>query len=278
MFKYFDAHSHLNLKQFDEDREDQIKKLEELSIGTITVGVDFETSVQAVKIAENSKNIYACIGQHPTDTDEFFDFEKYKLLAENPKVVAIGECGLDYFRGATEEEKMKQKEIFQSQIKLALEADKPLMIHARPSQGTMNAYEEVLDILEGVLKDQPSLKGNFHFFVGDLAIAKRILAIGFTVSFDGPITFARDYDEVVKFLPLESILAETDAPFACPELVEGLAIDYEKKGISVPGRGKRNESSYVSEVVKKIALIRGEDFEQVRQALIQNTLRVFNIK
>ncbi|HEY4715435.1 MAG TPA: TatD family hydrolase [Candidatus Paceibacterota bacterium] len=291
MFKYFDAHSHLNLEQFDLDRAEQIKKLEENNIGTITIGVDKATSGMAVELAQKSDNLYAGIGLHPTDTDEDFDADYFEDLIKNPKVVCVGECGLDFFRlehfaakgssggqneasargrktpgGSVAEEKARQKEIFIKQIELALKYKKPLMLHCRPSKGTQDAYEDTLDILEkldfkGSLKSNFLLRGNAHFFVGDLKIAKRFLALNFTLSFPGIITFARDYDEVIKFLPLQNILSETDAPFATP----------------VPYRGKRNESSYVIEIVKKIAEIRGEEYEKVRIAMIENAKKLFKL-
>ena len=262
MFTYFDAHSHLNLPEFDKDRDEQITKLEENNIGTITIGVDKRTSAFAVMLAEQGKNLFAGIGLHPTDSEEDFDLAYFEALVKNPKAVCVGECGLDYFRDARQKE--RQKEIFIAQIELALKYGKPLMLHCRPSKGMMDAYEDALDILEGYkLKAQSTkLSGNAHFFVGNLSVAKRFLALGFSMSFPGIITFVRDFDEVIKFLPLESILSETDSPFASP----------------VPYRGKRNEPSYVVEVVKKIAEIRGEDFEKVRIAMVENAKKIFNLK
>ena len=258
MFKYFDVHSHLNLSQFDLDREDQINKLQDLEIGTIVVGTNKTKSEYAVELAGKNLNIWATIGQHPTDIDEEFDFNFFEKLAQNPRVVGVGECGLDYYREGFDKE--RQKEIFIQQIELALKYDKALMIHSRPSKGSMNAYEEVLDILENY--KERGVRANFHFFVGDVEIAKRALGLGFTMSFDGPITFSRDYDEVIKFIPLESILAETDAPFAAP----------------IPYRGQRCEPYHVIEIVKKIAEIKGEDLEKVRDQLVKNSFRVFGIK
>jgi TatD DNase family protein len=276
MFKYFDAHSHLNLPEFDVDREEQIKKLEKLNIGTITIGVDKATSGMAVELAQKSDNLYAGIGLHPTDSDEDFDNIYFEDLIKNLKVVCVGECGLDYFRlgktpgvkdaptpGVKESFKVKQKEIFIKQIDLALKYEKPLMLHCRPSKGTMDAYEDVLDLLEARSQELGAgvLRGNAHFFVGDIKIAERFMSLGFTMSFPGVITFARDYDEVIKFLPLTSILPETDAPFAAP----------------VPYRGQRNEPSYIIDVVKKIAEIKGEDYEYVRQVILKNIQNLFKI-
>ncbi len=263
-WNFFDIHSHLNLSPLLDDMEAVISHMREKGIGTITVGTDFEMSKKAIEISEKYPDIAvgATVGLHPNDNEEeIFDLEKYRELAKHPKVLAIGETGLDYFRMETgdgmEEKKEKQKELFKQHIELAVEFHKPLMIHARPSKGTMDAYEDVLDVLESYA----DLRANFHFFVGDISIAQRIVKNDWTVSFDGPITFARDYDEVIKFLPLESIMAETDAPFAAP----------------VPYRGKTCEPWMVEEVIKKIAEIKGIELETVQRQLVMNAQKVFNI-
>ena len=256
--KYIDIHSHFNLDQFDADRDDAIKKMEEKGVATICVGTDKKSSLFAIELAEKYESIYACVGQHPTDTEEAFDGSEFATMAEHPKVVAIGECGFDYFRSKTAEQVETQKALFIEQIKIAEMCDKPLMIHARPQKNSMDAYEDALE----ALSSHPNVKANFHFFVGDINIAKRIVERGYTVSYDGPITFSNDYDEVIKFLPLENIMAETDAPFAAP----------------APYRGKRCEPWMVEEVVKRIAEIKGLDLEIVQKAMLYNTKRVFGIE
>lgn len=263
-WNFFDVHSHLNLSPLSDNMEGVISRMREKGIGTITVGTDFEMSKKAIEVALKYPDIAvgATVGLHPNDNEEeIFDMEKYRELVKHPQVVAIGETGLDYFRmdaGADmEEKKEKQKKLFKQHIELAMEFDKPLMIHARPSKGTMDAYEDVLNILESY----SGLRANFHFFVGDISIAQRIVKNGWTASFDGPITFARDYDEVIRFLPLESIMAETDAPFAAP----------------VPYRGKTCESWMVEEVVKKIAEIKEMELETVKSQLLANTQKVFGV-
>ncbi len=268
--KYIDIHSHINLKPLSDNTEEVILRMREKGVGTITVGTDFEKSKMAIETAEKYPDVVlgATVGLHPNDNeDEEFDIEKYRELARNPKVVAIGETGIDYYRlpeSKDEIEKIKdqQKEIFKKHIELAIETNKPLMIHARPSKGTMDAYEDVLEILNSYfIIHNSALRANFHFFVGDISIAKRIVENGWTVSFDGPITFSRDYDEVIKFLPLESIMAETDAPFAAP----------------VPYRGKTCEPWMVEEVIKKIAEIKELNIEAVKTKLLENAERVFGI-
>lgn len=254
MPKYFDIHSHLNFKDYAGDLEEVIGRLWETETHTIVVGTDLESSRQAVELADKHNEIYACIGQHPVDSKtEHYDISKYSELVKNPKVVAIGECGMDFHHADKGQDYERQKKLFTDQIEFALKHDKPIMIHAR------DAYEEILEILEPMKGDK--LRGNVHFFAGSLEIAKRFINIGFTLSFTGVITFVRDYDEVIKGVQLTSIMSETDAPFVAP----------------VPYRGKRNEPSYVSEVVKKIAEIRGEDLETVKKALISNTCRMFGL-
>ena len=245
MPKYFDIHSHLNFPDYDQDREEVIARLKETETHTITVGTDFESSKWAVELTDQYEEIYACIGIHPIDAKNS-DISLFSDLAKHPKVVAIGECGLDFYHAKKSEDYERQKNLFLDQINFAIKYNKPLMIHAR------DAYEEILEILEQFKE----LRGNIHFFAGSLDIAKRFLQIGFTMSFTGVITFTHDYDEVIKNLPLNMIMSETDAPYVSP----------------VPYRGKRNEPSYVGEVVKKIAEIRGESEETVRVVLVNNAL------
>jgi TatD DNase family protein len=217
--KYFDIHSHLNLSPLSERKEEIIKTLEEKEIGTITVGTDFENSAQAVAIAIESDNLFVSVGLHPTEVmEKHFDLEEFRNLASKNKVVAIGECGLDYFRidandGTT---KNLQKEIFNKQIDLAIEKNLPLILHVRPQKGTMDAYEDVLDILES--RADQNIRGDVHFFVGTPEIAERFLKLGFYLSFTGVITFARDYDEVIRQTPIDRILTETDATSMSPSL------------------------------------------------------------
>lgn len=260
--KYIDIHSHINLEPLFSNKEEVIKKMKENEVGTIVIGTDFEMSEKAIEIAEKYYFIYAGVGLHPNDNlDETFDMGKYRLLAQHQKVVCIGETGLDYFRNEGENFKIRQKEIFKRHIELAIELNKPLMIHARPSKGSMDAYIDALDILEIYKKENSALHANFHFFVGDLEIAKRIIENNWTVSYDGPITFSHDYDEVIKFLPIENIMAETDAPFAAP----------------VPYRGKTCEPFMVIEVINKIAEIKGLDLEITTTQIRENAKRIFKI-
>ena len=259
--RYIDAHCHVQFEQYDEDRDALIEQMHEQCVAAVVVGCDMESSRKAVALAEEYEDIYAVVGIHPTDTDESFDTDDLFALAKNKKVVAIGECGLDYFRptAVEESEKERQKLAFSRQIALAAEIDKPLVIHARPSKGTQDAYHDVLEILTEAKEMYPNLRGDVHFFVGGTKEAEAFIALGFTLSFTAVITFARDYDDVIRAIPLTSILAETDAPYVAP----------------LSRRGQRNDPLAVIEVVEKIAEIRGEDPEAVRIALLANTHRLF---
>src|SRR3989344_6995283 len=185
MPKYFDIHSHLNASQYDEDREEVVKRLKDADTHTIVVGTDFESSQKAVELAEKYPEIYASVGVHPVDNmTETFQLTNFQTLITNPKVVAIGECGFDFYHAKKEADYDRQKKLFLDQLEFALIHDKPLMIHAR------DAYEELLEILEPLKKTHgEKLRGNIHFFAGDVATAKRFFDIGFTISFTGVITF-----------------------------------------------------------------------------------------
>lgn len=257
--KYFDIHCHIDDEKYDVDREEVIERLRESNTWATTIGTDLKSSTRAVGIAGQNEGVFACVGIHPRDrTDEEFDEKAFEILVKNQKTVAIGECGLDYFRfeGDLLLEKKRQKDLFEKQINFAITHNKPLMLHCR------DAYEDSLDILEVYARDfGDRLRGNAHFFAGSLDIARRLFEIGFSVSFTGVITFARDYDEVIRFAPRDKILSETDAPYVAP----------------VPFRGTRNEPSHVSFVADTLSLIRGEDKELFRKQLVDNALELFSI-
>jgi len=258
--EYIDIHAHLNLEQFDEDREELIKLLILRSVRVINVGINYNTSFEVVRLAEKyPKQMYAIVGAHPTDAKkENFEEKNYIDLIQHPSVVGIGECGLDYFRmdGDVEKQKKSQEILFRKQIELAIKYDKPLMIHCR------DAYSEVLEILNEYKKNVgDKLRGNIHFFVGDTDIARQFLNLNFTISFTGVLTFATQYEEVVKFTPLDMIHAETDSPFVAPLL----------------HRGQRNNPVYITEIVQKVAQIKGVSEIEASLQLLKNSKRVFGI-
>lgn len=255
--KFFDVHTHVNDREYDADREVVILRALDAGVGMIQVGTDLEMSQKAIELAEKYENVYATVGLHPTDnTKEIFDYDVYKKLAEHPKVVAIGECGLDYFRMKPfDDAQGKQKSIFIKQIELAKETKKPLMIHCR------EAFKDLLEILRTIDYGLWTKSGIVHFFSGFIEDAKNLMDMGFSFSFGGVITFTRDYDEQIKFIPLEKILLETDAPYVAP----------------VPYRGKRNESSYIIEVAKKIAEIKNTTLEEVASETTKNAKTIFGV-
>lgn len=246
--EYIDIHSHLNSPQFKNDIDEVIQRMKENKVGTIVIGVDKETSIKAVELADKYENVWACVGLHPTDSKEDFDEKFFEDLVSNPKVVAIGECGLDYFH---QKDEKRQKELFKKQIDFAVKHDLPLMLHVR------DAHEDVLEILKEKKKEHgDKLRGNSHFFSSTWEIAQKYFEIGFNVSFTGIITFTKDFDEIIQKAPIDMIHIETDSPYASPH------------------RGKRNEPSYVIEVLKKIEEVKGE---KVREKLLENTTKFFNL-
>lgn len=275
-YNYIDIHSHIHGEQFDADRNAVVASMREAGVATITIGTGIETSKAAIALAEQHEHIYATVGLHPADdAREELDITQYEPLAHHERVVAIGECGLDYHyietffekdreeKGLTwnkDAEADRQQRFFIEQIELAVRVDKPLMLHGRPSPKTMDAYEDMCYIIENAQKEHgEKVRGNFHFFAGDVDIARKALDLGFTVSFPGVITFASQYDDVVRFVPLNRMHGETDSPYAAPK----------------PFRGERNEPNHVREVYKRIAELRGEEEEMVRIELIENARRLF---
>ncbi len=247
-----DIHAHLNFPDYDHDLEAVIKKMEEVGCGVINVGTGLQTSREVVNLT-NHQNFWASIGVHPQEINQLDenDWQELKELAKHKRVAAIGECGLDYFRLSNPGDKLSQRELFLRQIDLALQVNKPLMLHVR------EAYDDVLSILRSF----SGVAGNVHFFSGDIKQAQQFLDLNFTLSFTGVITFTHDYDEVIKFVPSESLLAETDAPYVAP----------------VPYRGKRNEPVYVERVIKRLAEIRGLSPEEMAEIVLTNASRVFKL-
>ncbi|MEK7646225.1 MAG: TatD family hydrolase [Patescibacteria group bacterium] len=250
-----DIHGHVNFPDYT-DVEGAIERARAAGVGMVTVGTGLASSQQAIVLAEAHENMWATVGIHPTDTDETFDTEVLETFALHPKVVAIGECGLDYFH-STPEEIPRQREIFIQHIMLANKVNKPLMLHIRNGKKGGNAYQEAISIL----KEHSRVRANFHFFAGTVEDAQAIVAMGNTVSFTGVLTFTQDYDEVVRSVPLTHIMSETDCPFVSP----------------TPYRGTQNEPAHVREVVRAIARIRSEDEGAVAKQIIENAREFFGI-
>lgn len=281
----FDAHTHAHFAAFEKDYKEVTDRALKAGVGFINVGTQVDTSRRAIEVAHEYETspIYATVGLHPTHTEksyhdsqelgggeaakafvsrgEEFDPKVYLAMAKDPKVVAIGECGLDYYRPADPvKTKARQMEVFIEHARIARAVSKPLMIHCRPSKGSDDAYEDILEILaDEQLKNIPKIS---HFYVGSPHITKHMIEAGFYFTFGGVITFARDYDEQIKMIPEDRILLETDAPYVAPQ----------------SKRGQRNEPAYIIEIAQKMAEIRGVSYNRIEEIVKENTRRIFNIK
>lgn len=270
--KYLDAHTHAHFAAYDLDRAEVLVRAKTAGVAMINVGTGLKTSEEAIKLAEGNNGLWATIGLHPIHASESHDdksegtgseaeefiYEKYLSLAKHEKVVAIGECGLDYFRIEDKdlEIKNKQKEIFLEQIRLAKEVEKPLMIHCR------SAFPDLIQLLKENKSELNPIPGITHFFAGTKEEAKELLDLGFYFTFGGVITFVRDYDGVINLVPLDRMMSETDAPYVTP----------------TPYRGKRNEPAYVIEVVKKLSELKKVSVETMADQIWRNAEKVFQIK
>jgi TatD DNase family protein len=249
-----DSHCHVQDKRFDADREAVIHASLDAGIGMIIIGNALATSRQAVELAEKYDAVWASIGLHPNDDlQEVFDMSAYRELAKHPKVVAIGETGLDYYRTPDTAEQKIQHERFLRHIDLAREFQKPLIIHSR------NSYDDTLKVLAEL--SDAERRGVIHSFTGSHEEASKFIELGFFIGLNGIITFADSYRELVEKLSLDRILCETDAPYLAP----------------VPYRGQRNEPAYVRVVADHIATIKNIPVEEVMKHSVANTKDLFNL-
>ena len=275
-----DAHGHIQFPAYDANREAVIERARKAGVKMIAVGTQASTSEAAIKLAEKyPDDIWATVGYHPNHlyktwyhdkneqkeaTPETFDIKKLRNLAiSSGKVVAIGECGLDYYRLGISDQGLGagdlQRKVFLEQVTLAKKLNKPLMIHCRPSKGTDDAYEDLLSLVPSYLS--LVLHKIVHFYVGSLKITKKLVEAGFYFTFGGVITFARDYDEVIKYIPLDRILTETDAPYVAPE----------------PYRGKRNEPAYIIETAKKLGELKGVSYDKILEVITEAAKKIFKL-
>ncbi|MFV5960171.1 TatD family hydrolase [Bacillus sp. AK25] len=252
----FDTHAHLNAEQYNEDLDQVIERAKSEKVEKIVVvGFDRPTITRAMELIEAYDFMYAAIGWHPVDaidmTDE--DLAWIKELSQHEKVVAIGEMGLDYYWDKSPKD--VQKEVFRRQIALAKEVNLPIIIHNR------DATEDVVTILKE--EGAAEVGGIMHCFTGSLEIAKACMEMNFYISFGGPVTFknAKKPKEVVKDIPSDRLLIETDCPYLTP----------------APFRGKRNEPSYVKYIAEQIAELREMSFEELAALTTENAKKVFRI-
>lgn len=314
--KYIDTHTHVNLRAFKDDAKETIQRALDNGVAIVNVGTQIDTSRHAVELLKDfPQDVYAVVGLHPSHTyahdyeddeevkfktrEEHFDTELYRQLASHARVVGIGECGLDYYRLPDDRDhqeiKQLQRTAFDEQIKLALELDKALCINCRPSDGTNDAYEDLLGILEPLChsresgnpedgslgpdfhKDDPTpnpspergrerkgLRFEVHCYTGDAATAMKFVELGGFIGLNGIITFDKTgrSEDVVKTVPLENIILETDAPYLSPK----------------SQRGKRNEPSFLPEVAEKIAEWKNISVDEVAEVTTNNAKQLFKIQ
>ena len=245
-----DTHAHLNFSQFNEDRKDIISKCLDNNISIINIGTDYNSSLEVIKIAEEF-NLYASIGLHPLDIEEGFDYDKYKTLINN-RVVAIGETGLDYWykpkgKAKREEYKEKQKQIFLKHIDLSLEANLPLIIHCRV------AFDDAYEILK-----RQRLKGVIHSFTGTIDDLERFLSLGYYIGING-IIFKMDLKDIIKEIPIDRLLLETDCPFLSPQ-----------------GFEERNNPLSLKIIAEEVSRIKNISFEDLIKKTDENTFSLFD--
>lgn len=276
-----DSHAHVNFNVYKEDGDQVIKRTLKENVWLILIGAQYSTSRRAVQYAQKYKEgIYAAVGIHPSHVHqdnlerdegaqtesrelEEFDSAKYQELLANPKVVAIGEIGLDYNDQISQEAKNKQKQVLLEQLELAQQMNKPVIFHCR------KAYDDLIELLSQFqtgcagcpMNCSSGLRGVLHCFMGRWSQAEKLMEMGFYFGFNGLITYARDYDKVIDRLPLERILLETDCPYLTP----------------VPHRDERNEPLYIRYVAGKIAEIKKLKLAEVAKQTTENARELFRI-
>ena len=258
----FDSHCHPQFPHYDQDRDETIKHALKEGVFMICVGTDLKTSEKGIELTRSYEGIWASVGLHPTDIHETYNMklETWEESLKEDKVVAVGEVGLDYYRVKDNKSRAKQKEVLNRFLELADKYRKPLIFHCR------DAHKEMINLLSEwcSIHDRDintNLLGVIHSFTGTLEEAKKYLELGLYLGFNGIITFTNQYNETVRYAPLEKILLETDAPFLTP----------------VPFRGKRNEPLYVKHVAEKIAELKGLSYSQVAEKTFENTKKLFNL-
>ena len=250
--KLVDTHCHITDDKYDEDRDNILKEIEENLEFAVNIGFDLESSKRSIDLADRYDFMYAVVGVHPTDINGYNDKleENLEKLALHPKVVAIGEIGLDYHW--MKDEKEKQKSIFRRQLEMAKRVDKPVVIHTR---------DATYDTLE-ILKEYPEIKGIVHCYPGSYESALELMD-NYYFGVGGVITFknAKKLVEAVAKIPLERLVVETDAPYLTP----------------TPFRGKRNHPIYVEHIARKIAEIKNVSFEEVVRVTTENAKKIYGI-
>lgn len=253
--QYIDSHCHLDYDDFAPELEEVIQRAKKAGVSHMTtIGTSLKTIGKTLKLAEAYPFIYASVGVHPHEAEEEFDitYEELAEYAKHPKIIGIGETGLDYFYEHAPKE--KQKELFRLHIQVARDFQLPVIIHTR------DADADCLDILKEEMKKGP-FKALIHCFTASLEFAQEVLSLGLYISISGIVTFkkAENVQEAVKLIPLERLLIETDAPYLAP----------------IPHRGKRNEPSFVVHVAEQIAELKNRPLPEVARVTTQNYFDLF---
>jgi len=250
-----DSHCHLDFDAFDGVRDEAVAEAVEAGVHTIVnIGIDLKTSRRSIELAERYDAVYATVGVHPHDSRTMTENVLAELfeLADHPRVVAIGEIGLDYYRDHSPRD--VQKRVFEQQLEMAVSKKMPIVIHTR------EAFEDTLAIVKRYAFDLPG--GVFHCFPGDVVDARRVFDLGFIISVGGIITFKNSgMSRMVAEVPLENVIIETDAPFLAP----------------VPHRGKTNRPAYVQHVCRKLAEIRGESVREVSEITDRTCRKLYRL-
>lgn len=281
--QFIDTHTHINLQAFADDSTEVMQRALSQGVAVVNVGTQIDTSKRAVEILDQfSENVYAVVGLHPSHahTSNFIDEQEvqmktveqgfnsqlYEPFMANPRVVGIGECGLDYYRLPDDQEikeqiKQVQRSEFQKQIDFAVKYNRALCIHCRPTAETMDAYEEMIEILTNSIQQHPNLRFEIHSFTGTSDIAKQFVALGAFIALNGIITFDKTNrsQEVVQAVPLENLILETDAPYLAPK----------------SKRGQRNEPSFLPEIAELIAVWKNCTVTQVSEQTTINAKKLF---
>ena len=252
---FVDTHAHLQWASFDSDREAVLERAEEKHVTRIVnIGFDVAGSLKGVELAENHEGLYATVGIHPHNANTLNErtLDTLRELAANPKVVAIGEIGLDYYRNLSP--KKVQKQAFETQLALAEELELPIVIHDRESHK---------DILQALLRFKGKIKGVMHCFSGNKEMAQQCIDLGFKISFNGTITYPKNHElrEIVKWIDLKSILLETDCPWLAPQEV----------------RGKRNEPSFLPMIAREIANLKHIDVDGLAETTAKNAEEILKL-
>lgn len=257
----FDTHAHYDDERFDADRDELLRSMPENGVCLIlNPGCDVETSRKALSYARTYPHVYAAVGFHPENIEGMSDeavavgLKEIEEMASDPRVRAIGEIGLDYYWCKDPAERKRQQEVFRAQMRMAGRLDLPVIVHDR------EAHLDCLTIVE----QYPKARGVFHCYSGSAEFAQRLLDLGWYISFTGVITFknAKKALDVVRMMPMDCIMVETDAPYMAPE----------------PYRGKRNSSLYVYRMAEVIAEIKGLPVEEVIRITTENGKRLFGIE